>query len=181
VNCFIYVAFWNLVGAGFLGFIINPPVSQYWMIGGYLTLAHGHGALWGVYGVLAFALSLLVLRLSDLTAKWDTFWLDWGLRLMNVGMFLQIFVSIFPLGLYQFTQAVKNDYWFARSHNFHGDSMVKGLKLARALGDSIFALAMLMVLWFVFLQFCNSQLKRSKRCGGGEEAAHGLYYEPLQG
>jgi len=181
VNCFIYVAFWNLVGAGFLGFIINPPVSQYWMIGGYLTLAHGHGALWGVYGVLALALSLLVLRLSDLAAKWDTFWLDWGLRLMNVGMFLQIFVSIFPLGLYQFTQAVKHDYWYARSQHFHGDSSVQSLKLARALGDSIFAIAMLMVLWFVFVQFCNRQLKRSKMCGGSPGKASSSYYQALQG
>ena len=74
IDCFIYVAFWNLVGAGFLGFIINPPISQYYMIGGYLTLSHSHGALWGVYGVLAIALSLLVLRLSDIKAQWDTRW-----------------------------------------------------------------------------------------------------------
>ena len=44
------------------------------MIGGYLTLSHSHGALWGVYGVLAIALSLLVLRLSDIKAQWDTRW-----------------------------------------------------------------------------------------------------------
>jgi len=160
VNCFIYVAFWNLVGAGFLGFIINPPISQYWMMGGYLTLAHSHGALWGVYGVLAMALSLLVLRLSDLKAQWDTFWLDWGLKLMNLGMVLQIFISIFPLGIYQFTLAVNNDYWYARSHHFHGDATVQYFKLFRAFGDTIFAFAMLMVLWFVFKDFVRRNFKR---------------------
>lgn len=165
IDCFIYVAFWNMVGAGFCGFIINPPISQYWMIGGYLTMAHSHGALWGVYGVLAMALSLLVLRLSDLNACWNTFWLDQGLKLMNVGMFLQIFVSIFPLGIYQFVLAVKYDYWYARSHHFHGDAMVKGMKWARALGDTIFSVAMLMVLWFVLNEF----LRRTFRRRGGLE------------
>jgi len=155
IDCFIYVAFWNMIGAGFLGFIINPPVSQYYMIGGYLTLAHSHGALWGVYGVLALALSLLVLRLSDLGARWDTYWLDLGLKLMNWGMVLQIFVSIFPIGIYQFWLSVTQDYWYARSHHFHGDPIVQSMKWARALGDSIFAFAMLMVLWFVFLDFCR--------------------------
>jgi nitric oxide reductase subunit B len=153
IDCFIYVAFWNLVGAGFLGFIINPPVSQYYMIGGYLTLSHSHGALWGVYGVLAMALSLLVLRLSDTRAVWDTAWLDWGLKLMNLGMFLQIFASIFPIGIYQFWLSVAHDYWYARSEHFHGDPAVQWMKLGRSLGDSIFAFAMLMVLWFVFKDF----------------------------
>merc|ERR1719329_1770030 len=95
LDCFIYVAFWNLVGAGFLGFLINPPISLYYMQGGYLTLAHSHGALWGVYGVLAMGLCLLIMRLGDLKAHWDTRCLDWGLRIMNVGMFLQIFLSVF--------------------------------------------------------------------------------------
>eukprot|EP00928_Gymnodinium_smaydae_P070595 TRINITY_DN54402_c0_g1_i1.p1 TRINITY_DN54402_c0_g1~~TRINITY_DN54402_c0_g1_i1.p1 ORF type:complete len:808 (+),score=78.97 TRINITY_DN54402_c0_g1_i1:72-2426(+) len=162
VDCFIYVAFWNLVGAGFLGFIINPPISQYYMIGGYLTLAHSHGALWGVYGVLALALSLLILRLSDLQAKWDTLWLDRGLKFMNVGMFLQIFMSIFPLGILQFSVSVNHDYWYARSHHFHGTSMVQNLKLARSVGDSMFAFAMLMVLWFVLTDYVGRVSQRRR-------------------
>jgi nitric oxide reductase subunit B len=160
IDCFIYVAFWNLVGAGFLGFVINPPISQYYMIGGYLTLSHSHGALWGVYGMLAMALGLLVLRLSDVQAQWNTFWLDLGLKLMNVGMVLQIFLSIFPIGLYQFWLSVSNDYWYARSEHFHGDPTVQWMKLGRGLGDSIFAFAMLMVLWFIFTDFL-SRLRRA--------------------
>mmetsp|Transcript_3964 Transcript_3964/g.10240 ORF Transcript_3964/g.10240 Transcript_3964/m.10240 type:complete len:776 (+) Transcript_3964:60-2387(+) len=149
VDCFVYVAFWNMVGAGFLGFIINPPISLYYMQGGYLTLAHSHGALWGVYGVLAIGLCLLILRLSDLKATWNTGVLTWGLRIMNLGMFLQIFLSLFPIGLYQFWTAVQYDYWFARSEHFHGDPMVQWMKLGRAVGDSIFAFGQLMVLYFV--------------------------------
>eukprot|EP00448_Togula_jolla_P030516 CAMPEP_0170628566 /NCGR_PEP_ID=MMETSP0224-20130122/32763_1 /TAXON_ID=285029 /ORGANISM="Togula jolla, Strain CCCM 725" /LENGTH=770 /DNA_ID=CAMNT_0010956021 /DNA_START=1 /DNA_END=2313 /DNA_ORIENTATION=- len=149
LDCFVYVAFWNMVGAGFLGFLINPPISLYFMQGGYLTLSHSHGALWGVYGILAMGLSLLILRLSDLKAVWNTKVLDWGLKIMNVGMVLQIFLSLFPIGLYQFWVAVNYDYWYARSDNFHGDSVVQWLKLCRAAGDSTFALGMLMVLYFI--------------------------------
>jgi len=149
LDCFIYVAFWNLVGAGFLGFLINPPISLYYMQGGYLTLAHSHGALWGVYGVLAIGLALLVLRLHDARATWNTYVLDLGLQIMNWGMVLQIFISIFPIGLYQFKLAVTNGYWYARSEHFHGDAIVQWLKLARAAGDSIFAVGMLMILYFM--------------------------------
>jgi len=149
IDCFIYVAFWNLVGAGFLGFIINPPISLYYMQGGYLTLAHSHGALWGVYGMLALALVLLVIRLADLRATWRTWSLNLGLRLMNVGMVLQILLSIFPIGLYQFWTAVNSDYWYARSHHFHGQSVVQWLKLARAAGDSMFGVGILFVCYFV--------------------------------
>jgi len=149
IDCFIYVAFWNFVGAGFLGFLINPPISLYYMQGGYLTLAHSHGALWGVYGVLAIGLALLILRLHDLEATWNTYILDLGLKIMNLGMVLQIFLSIFPIGLYQFWLAVDYGYWYARSEHFHGDPMVQWLKLCRAAGDSIFAVGMLMILYFM--------------------------------
>ena len=39
VMFFIAVAFWNLVGAGLFGFLINPPLSLYYMHG----LGHGIG------------------------------------------------------------------------------------------------------------------------------------------
>ena len=46
-------AFWNLFGAGVLGFLINLPFVSYFQHGSFLTAAHGHGALMGVYGMLA--------------------------------------------------------------------------------------------------------------------------------
>lgn len=42
---------------------------------------------------------------------------------------------------------------YARSEHFHGDPVVQWLKLGRGLGDSIFAFAMLMVLYFVLQDF----------------------------
>jgi nitric oxide reductase subunit B len=33
IHFFVSVAFWNLVGAGLFGFMINPPIALYYMQG----------------------------------------------------------------------------------------------------------------------------------------------------
>ena len=55
-------AFWNTVGAGLLGFTINPPASLYYFQGLNLTTDHGHAALFGVYGMLGNGLTLFCPR-----------------------------------------------------------------------------------------------------------------------
>ncbi|HUQ53968.1 MAG TPA: nitric-oxide reductase large subunit, partial [Gammaproteobacteria bacterium] len=62
IRFFVAVAFWNLVGAGLFGFLINPPLSLYYMQGLNLTPLHGHTALFGVYGMLGIGLVLFCLR-----------------------------------------------------------------------------------------------------------------------
>src|SRR5512141_1154330 len=47
------VGFWNFLGAGVFGFLINLPIVSYFEIGTQFTANHGHGALMGVYGMLA--------------------------------------------------------------------------------------------------------------------------------
>jgi nitric oxide reductase subunit B len=59
---FVAVAFWNLVGAGLFGFMINPPIALYYMQGLNTTPVHGHAALFGVYGMLGIGLMLFCLR-----------------------------------------------------------------------------------------------------------------------
>ena len=59
---FVAVAFWNLVGAGLFGFLINPPIALYYMQGLNTTPVHGHTALFGVYGMLGIGLMLFCLR-----------------------------------------------------------------------------------------------------------------------
>jgi nitric oxide reductase subunit B len=59
---FIAVAFWNMVGAGLFGFMINPPIALYYMQGLNTTPLHGHAALFGVYGMLGIGLMLVCLR-----------------------------------------------------------------------------------------------------------------------
>ena len=58
---FVAVAFWNLVGAGIFGFMINPPIALYYMQGLNTTAVHAHGALYGVYGTLGLGVDALLL------------------------------------------------------------------------------------------------------------------------
>jgi nitric oxide reductase subunit B len=62
IRFFVAVAFWNLIGAGLFGFLINPPIALYYMQGLNTTPVHGHAALFGVYGLLSLGLVLVVLR-----------------------------------------------------------------------------------------------------------------------
>ncbi len=57
---FLAVSFWNLVGAGLFGFLINTPLALYYMQGLNLTPLHGHTALFGVYGMLGIGLMALL-------------------------------------------------------------------------------------------------------------------------
>jgi len=56
------VGFWNFVGAGIFGFLINMPIVSYFEAGTILTLNHGHAALLGAFGMLVMALLVLGLR-----------------------------------------------------------------------------------------------------------------------
>ena len=49
----VAVGFWNFVGAGVFGFLINLPIVSYFQIGTALTANHAHGAMMGVYGMMA--------------------------------------------------------------------------------------------------------------------------------
>ena len=79
--CFVAVAFWNMLGAGVFGFLINPPISLYYIQGLNTTAVHAHAALFGVYGFLALGFVFLIARylrpdtpFNDKLMKWG-FWL----------------------------------------------------------------------------------------------------------
>ncbi|MBF0469692.1 MAG: cbb3-type cytochrome c oxidase subunit I, partial [Desulfamplus sp.] len=47
---------WEFIGAGVMGLSITTPVVNYFEHGTYLTVNHGHTALFGTYGILAIGL-----------------------------------------------------------------------------------------------------------------------------
>ena len=83
---FVAVAFWNLVGAGLFGFLINPPIALYYMQGLNTTPVHAHTALFGVYGMLGIGLTLLSLRVLTMHEKWRTGVLAFAFWSMNIGL-----------------------------------------------------------------------------------------------
>jgi nitric oxide reductase subunit B len=74
---FVAVAFWNMVGAGLFGFMINPPIALYYMQGLNTTPLHGHAALFGVYGMLGIGLMLVCLRVLVPGVEWKDGLLRW--------------------------------------------------------------------------------------------------------
>ena len=66
----VAVGFWNFLGAGIFGFLINLPIVSYYEIGTALTANHGHAAMMGVYGMLAVGLALFCLRYLIPPERW---------------------------------------------------------------------------------------------------------------
>ena len=92
------MAFWNLVGAGLFGFLINPPLALYYMQGLNTTPLHGHTALFGVYGMLGIGLMLFCLRGLGRTAVWDEKLLKGSFWTLNIGLALMALLSLLPHG-----------------------------------------------------------------------------------
>jgi nitric oxide reductase subunit B len=148
VYFFVAVAFWNLIGAGVFGFMINPPIALYYMQGLNTTAVHAHGALYGVYGTLGLALMLFCMRAMDPERKWNTKLLGFAFWAINIGMLLEILLSLLPIGLLQTYQSVSQGYWYARSPEFMQTSLMQTLRWMRLFGDTIFAIGAVAFVWF---------------------------------
>jgi nitric oxide reductase subunit B len=135
---FVAVAFWNAVGAGVLGFLINPPIVLYYSQGLNTTPIHSHGALFGVYGFLAIALMLFSMRNIVRPEAWSDRLLKvafWGL---NGGLAGMIVLSLLPAGIYQLVEGVSKGLWWARSPEVTGSAFIHAATWARVVPDVVF-------------------------------------------
>jgi nitric oxide reductase subunit B len=149
IYCFVAVAFWNLVGAGIFGFLINPPIALYYMQGLNTTPVHGHTALFGVYGMLGIGLMLFVLKGLAARRVWKEGVIRFAFWSINVGLLLMVLISVLPVGLAQTLASVKDGLWFARSSEFMQQDYLQTLRWMRVFGDTIFAVGVLALGWFV--------------------------------
>jgi nitric oxide reductase subunit B len=150
---FVSVAFWNLVGAGLFGFLINPPLALYYMQGLNTTPLHGHTALFGVYGMLGIGLMLFCLRGLNRTGFWDERLLKGAFWTMNVGLAAMALLSLAPVGLLQVYAAVSEGFWYARSAEFLQQPLMQTLVWLRMPGDVIFSVGVGLLALFVFRLF----------------------------
>lgn len=146
---FMAVSFWNLVGAGLFGFLINPPIALYYMQGLYTTPLHGHAAMFGVFGMLAIGLMLFVLK--GLTTKfvWKNRVIGFAFWSINIGLMLMLLLSLLPIGVLQTIASIKHGMWYARSSEFLQSPDMQMLRWLRIVGDTIFASGALALAWFV--------------------------------
>jgi nitric oxide reductase subunit B len=150
VYSFISVAFWNLVGAGIFGFLINPPIALYYMQGLNTTPVHGHTALFGVYGMLGIGLMLFVLRDADREVVWKDRWIRFAFWSINIGLAAMVIFSLLPVGLSQTVASVQDGLWYARSAEFMQQPYLVTFRWLRVVGDTIFTLGALALAWFIF-------------------------------
>jgi nitric oxide reductase subunit B len=146
---FLAVAFWNLIGAGVFGFLINPPIVLYYIQGLNMTPLHGHTALFGVYGFLGIALMLFSLRHIVVKRAWSDSLLKWSFWLLNIGLIGMTVLSLLPAGIYQFIIGVKHGMWFARSPEVTTSEFIKTTSYLRIGPDLIFAAGAVLILAFV--------------------------------
>lgn len=147
---FLAVSFWNFLGAGIFGFLINPPIALYYMQGLNTTSLHAHTAMFGVYGMLGIGLMLFVLREMNLGVKWNEKPLKFAFWSINIGLLLMVLISVLPVGLAQTWVSVKHGLWYARSADFLQLPAMATLRWLRVIGDTLFAAGCVSLVWFVF-------------------------------
>lgn len=150
---FAAVLFWNLVGAGLFGFLINPPIALYYMQGLNTTANHGHAALFGVYGMLGLGLTLYCMRgLTDVT-RWNQKLIRLSFWSLNIGLGMMTFLSLLPQGILQTYASIETGYAYARSAEFIHSPIMQALVWARVPGDVVFAFGVFAFAWFMIQAF----------------------------
>jgi nitric oxide reductase subunit B len=170
----VAVGFWNFLGAGVFGFLINLPIVSYFEIGTGLTANHAHAAMMGVYGMLAVGLALFCLRYLVPQRKWS----DRAARIswwsLNIGLVWMTLLSLFPVGVIQLYHSVAHGYWDARTLSFLSEPLIRTFEWLRLPGDVLFiAGGALPVLWLAL----RGAIGGKKRQGDGEDLDVTLYTE----
>ncbi len=147
VYCFIAVSFWNLVGAGVFGFLINMPVSLFYIQGLNTTAVHAHTALFGVYGFLSLGFVFLIARYIRPEVEFNDKLMKFGFWALNIGLALMVLISLLPIGLIQAWASITHGLWFARSEEFMQQPLLQTLRWLRMIGDTILIIGAVAFFW----------------------------------
>ena len=134
----IAVGFWNFLGAGVFGFLINLPIVSYYEIG---TAVHRQPRPRGDDGRLRHAGDRLLhvrrplLHPAGPQAERAMRLSFWSL---NIGLRWMLFVNLVPMGGIQLYDAVQNGYWHARQPEFFQQPAVRIIEWLRLPGDLLF-------------------------------------------
>ena len=136
------VGFWNFVGAGIFGFLINMPIVSYFEVGTLLTPNHGHAAMMGVFGM--FAISFMVFSARQVLSEVEWVRVEkyvrisfWGL---NIGLAGMVVSNLFPGGVLQMLDVLRHGYWHARGPEFLNQRISSMIEWMRLPADAVFIL-----------------------------------------
>jgi nitric oxide reductase subunit B len=134
----VAVGFWNFVGAGVFGFLVNLPIVSYYEIGTALTANHAHAAMMGVYGMLAVGFAFFALRYLVPAHRWSDRLAAISFWSLNIGLAWMVFVTLLPLGILQLYHSVDVGYFDARSLAYITNPTNTLLEWLRLPGDVLF-------------------------------------------
>ena len=163
---FIASAFWQFIGSGVLGLMINLPIVNYFEHGTFLTVAHGHASFFGAFGFLALGMLLYAVR-HALPDGWNEGRLKVGFWLLNVGLGLMLVLSVVPIGVLQLMEVVQADYAAARSLAFYEGPWVHMLNRLRLPGDALIILGAALLAWEILPRGLSLLSKRIRRLSSG--------------
>ncbi len=160
--------FWNFVGAGVFGGLINAPLINYYEHGTFLTLNHAHTAMFGAFGLLSLGLIYLCLRfMAGDKVQWSDRLGVWAFWLYNIGMILWVLLNFFPVGWPQLIAVYEHGYAYARSLAFYNTTLL--WQWLRMPGDIVFSIgAILMAFDFIIkcLPFAPKYLRQFTKNDG---------------
>jgi nitric oxide reductase subunit B len=169
------VNFWNFLGAGAFGLLINLPIVNYYEHGTYLTVNHGHSAFMGVYGNLSLAALVFCSRYLIRAGRWSDGLVRAAFWSLNIGLALMALLHLFPAGVAQLTAVVKLGYQAARSQGFIQSDLFQTLTWMRILGGSLFFLGgVLPLAGFLAARWTSLKEPEDRSPGAQAAAAAGL-------
>lgn len=130
-------SFWNFLGAGVFGFLINLPAINYYEHATYLTSNHGHTALFGTYGMLSIALCLFTWRGLVRNERWNDKLLKISFFGLNGGLFAMFLFTLLPVGILQVVDSYTYGMWYAKSSQFFDKPFVQFIGQIRMIPDLI--------------------------------------------
>ncbi len=156
----VAVGFWNFLGAGIFGFLINLPIVSYYEIGTALTANHGHTAMMGVYGMLAVGLAIFCLRYLIPAERWSERAAKMSFWGLNIGLAWMSFATLFPLGIRQLYESVNVGYFDARSLDYLSTNTNTVIEWLRLPGDLYFILVGVLPLLYLCYLGVRHTVKR---------------------
>jgi nitric oxide reductase subunit B len=126
---------WEFLGAGVMGLSITTRIINYYEHATYLTVNHGHTALFGTYGMLSIGLILFSMRGLVREGEWNDRLLKitfWG---TNIGLTIMFLGTLLPVGILQVLDNIKYGFWHARSDAFWSKPVIQFIGQTRILPD----------------------------------------------
>jgi nitric oxide reductase subunit B len=173
----VAVGFWNFLGAGVFGFLINLPIVSYFEIGTALTANHAHTAMMGVYGMLAVGFSIFAMRYLVPAHRWSDRLVKISFWSLNLGLAWMSFVTLFPLGILQLYHSVDAGYAAARSLDYLTNDTNTLLEWLRLPGDLLFIVGGVAPLAWLSLQAVLRRGHPRRPTGAGPDDDQRLFTE----